>query len=311
VLVLGVPTALAQAGGEPAKPPQQDKPHAQDKAHAQGKAKKTDPVLMKLNAVLGCEIVNGKQEKLGKLADFIVDPATGRAREAVIAVTNDKKVTVRWELMGWDATAKRFTHESTREQLERAPAFKPEPAATPAIKEEKKDDKGVVKDDKGTERGSDGDGKGKSAVPMDAVAAAPAGNTKLASMLATLRVAAGTDDLGTPADMIAELGTGSLAFVTLSLGDVVGIGGKTYVVPWTAMTLQTGTDQKPLLKIQSMDRKQLESAPRQDGKDNVHNPSFRGRIYQFFGVRIPDYEPEHDLLGADGKRGETPTDDRR
>lgn len=296
-LVLGAPSVSAQAG-QPDKP-QEGKAQAQDKQAPH----KAAPVLMKLAAVLGCEIVNSKQEKLGKLADLVVDPATGKAREAVLAVTNDKKVAVRWELVNWDATAKRFTHEATREQLERAPAFKAETVA-PAIKDSKGD---KPKDgDRGADPGKDG-----SATPMDAVAAAPAGGTKLASTLATLRVAAGTDDLGTPSEVFAELRTGSLAFITLSLGDVIGIGGKTYVVPWMAMTLQTGGDQKPLLKIQSMDRKQLENAPRQEGQDNVHNASFRGRLYQFFGVRIPEYEPEHDLLGADGKRGETPTDNRR
>jgi sporulation protein YlmC with PRC-barrel domain len=307
VLALGVPSAFAQTG-HPDKPGSEGKAPQDNKGQDKKATAKAEPVLMKLPAVFGCEIVNGKQEKLGKLADLIVDPATGRAREAVIAVTNDKKVTVRWELMGWDANGKRFTHEATKEQLERAPAYKAEPAAAPAIKDAKGD-----KDAKG-ETGKEGDpeeGKGKSATPMDAVAAAPAGSTKLASTLAGLRVAAGTDDLGTPSEVLAELRTGSLAFVTLTLGDVIGIGGKTYVVPWSAMTVQTGPDQKPLLKIQSMDRKQLENAPRQDGKDNIHNASYRGRVYQFFGVRIPEWEPEHDLLGADVKRGETPTDDRR
>lgn len=295
VLALGVPSALAQTG-EPARQEQEGK-EKEGKAPPQDKAaKKVEPVLMKLTAVLGCEVVNGKQEKLGKVADLVVDPATGRTREAVIAVTNDKKVLVRWDLMGWDATGKRFLHETTKEQLERAPAFKPEPE--PAVKE--KESAAKDKDAKGSDPEQD---KGKAAVPAAAVAATPATGTRLASTLASLRVAAGTDDLGTPSEIFAEVRTGSLAFVTVSLGDVIGIGGKTYVVPWMAMNLQTGTDQKPVLKLQSMDRKQLESAPKQDGKDNIHNPSYRGRVYQFFGVRIPEFEAEHDLMGADGKRG--------
>jgi sporulation protein YlmC with PRC-barrel domain len=293
-LVLGaVPAQSAQPDrtGQEGKALEQDKPD-KDK-HPPGR---TEPVLMKLAAVLGTELVNSKVEKLGKVTDLVVDAATGKTLDAVVAVSNDKKVKLRWELVTWDPATKRFCHEGTREQLERAPAYKPESPEPGAIKD--------TKGDQPKDRDGDGDPEGareKAVMPADTLAAAPSGGTRLASNLATLRVAAGTDDLGTPGDVYLELRTGCLAFVTLTLGDVIGIGGKTYLVPWMAMHLQTGSDQKSLLKIQSMDRKKLETAPRQEGKDDVHNASFRGRLYQFFGVKIPAYEPEHDLLGAAGK----------
>jgi hypothetical protein len=307
-LVLGsVPAQVAQPERTEQEGKALDKQDKQDQdkqdKHPPGR---TEPVLMKLAAILGAELVNSKAEKLGKVTDLVVDTATGKTLDAVVAVSNDKKVKVRWELMTWDAATKRFCHEAARDQLERAPAYKPESPEAGAIK----DSKG----DKPKDRDGDADPEGareKAIVPADTIAAAPRSGTRLASNLATLRVAAGTDDLGTPGDVYTELRTGCLAFVTLTLGDVIGIGGKTYLVPWTAMNLQTGSDQKSLLKIQAMDRKKLETAPRQEGKDDVHNASFRGRLYQFFGVKIPAYEPEHDLMGAAGKRGDAPTDDRR
>jgi hypothetical protein len=257
---------------------------------------RTEPVLTKLNAVLGAELVNGKQEKLGKVTEMLVEPGTGRFREAVIALAapSDKKVVLRWEVLNWDAGSKRFHHEATREQLELAPVFKPDTYEQTVTKDKTKDADGDPQD-----------GKDKSGVIVDA--SAPRSGTKLASKLTALRVAAGSDDLGTPTDIYTELSTGTLAFVTLTLGDVLGIGGKTYVVPWTAMSLVTGADQKSLFKIPTMDRKQFENAPRQEGKDDVHKASFRGRLYQFFGVRIPEYEPESDLIGGNDRRGDSPS----
>lgn len=309
-LVLGtVPGQSAQPDrtGQEGKTLQQDKPDQGKQDQAKQPPGRAEPVLVKLAAILGTELVNSKAEKLGKVTDLVVDAATGKTLDAVVAVGNDKKVKLRWELVTWDASTKRFCHDATREQLERAPAYKPEGLEPGAIK----DSKGDRPKDKERD-GDDPEGaREKAIMPADTVAAAPRGGTRLASSLATLRVAAGTDDLGTPGDVYTELRTGCLAFVTLTLGDVIGIGGKTYLVPWTAMNLQTGSDQKSLLKIQAMDRKKLETAPRQEGKDDVHNASFRGRLYQFFGTRIPAYEPEHDLMGAAGKRGDAPTDDRR
>lgn len=269
-------------------------------------APRNEPVLVKLANVLGTEVVNGKQEKLGRIEELVVDPQGGRIREAVLALAgahHDKRVAVRWEALTWDAMTRRCSHETTREQLERAPAWRSD-ALDGALRKDPTAGTGgqpAEKDDADPE--SAGSGKKKMTPPLEAAMARVDGAPKLVTRLAALRVAAGADDLGTPSDVYTELRTGSLAFVTLSLGDVLGIGGKTYVVPWSALTLQTGSDEKSLLKIATMDRKQLEAAPRLESRDDILNPTFRGRLYQFFGVRLPEYEPDHDLLGKVEKRG--------
>jgi hypothetical protein len=270
---------------EPVVPPHRvpEQQQQKDQPPQRKSVPRPEPLLLKLATVIGTEVVNSKQEKLGRIDELLFDTQSGKVHDAVLALAGnhyERRVSVRWDGLAWDPLTRKCLYERTREELERAPAWKPDSRSS----------------DKDKDRGS-------AATAEATVSRQGVGGLMPATRLATLRVAAGTDDLGTPADVYTELRTGSMAFLTVTLGDVLGIGGKTYVIPWGALSMEDGNDQKAVLRVANMDRKQIENAPKLQGKDDVQNPTYRGRLYQFFGVRVPEFEPDHDLLGKADQRG--------
>jgi hypothetical protein len=282
-----------------AQPPRVTAPDRQQEQQPEKKAPRAEPLLLKLASVIGTDVVNSKQEKLGRIDEILFDTQNGKIHDAVLALAGnhyEKRVAVRWDGLAWDPLTRKCLYERTREELERAPAWKPEQRNADRDARDSNPRDSNARDSNPRDRDLRENVKDQSTVDASAQRQA-VGGLMAATRLNSMRVSAGTDDLGTPSDVYTELRTGSMAFLTVTLGDVLGIGGKSYVVPWGALSLQSNSDQKSVLRIASMDRKQLENAPRLQGKDDVQNPAYRGRLYQFFGVRVPEYEPDHDLLG--------------
>src|SRR5262245_10422821 len=89
-----------------------------------------DPVIVRLDTVIGADVVSAKGERLGKIDDLVVDPLSGRIDELVLAVAKalelgDRKVLIRWSRVTWDAEHKTCRHDANREDLQQAPTFKP------------------------------------------------------------------------------------------------------------------------------------------------------------------------------------------
>ena len=95
-----------------------------------------DPVIVRLDTMLGADVVSAKGERLGKIDDLVVDPMSGRIDEMVLAVAKalelgDRKVLIRWSRVTWDAEHKSCRHDANREDLQQAGQTPPKPPRRP------------------------------------------------------------------------------------------------------------------------------------------------------------------------------------
>lgn len=95
------------------------------------------------------------------------------------------------------------------------------------------------------------------------------------------------EDLGNVKDLMIEVDGGTIAYAVVDFGGFLGIGGKLFAVPWTALTLHDGSHEFVL----DMDRERLENAP---GFDPDDWPDFSDRdwgstVHDHYGVR-PNWE---------------------
>ena len=91
--------------------------------------------------------------------------------------------------------------------------------------------------------------------------------------------------LGDIKDMVVDPDDGSIEYVVLDFGGLVGIGDKYFAVPWDAVELSS--DNKKLLV--GATKKDLKEAP---GFDKNHWPDFSDQsqvtmIYEFYEVPVP------------------------
>lgn len=86
------------------------------------------PELMGANTLVGNDVYNLKQEDLGDIKDIMLDMRTGRVSYAVVAFggflgMGEKFFAVPWQALKLDTENKRFTLDTDRERLEKAPGF--------------------------------------------------------------------------------------------------------------------------------------------------------------------------------------------
>jgi sporulation protein YlmC with PRC-barrel domain len=91
----------------------------------------------------------------------------------------------------------------------------------------------------------------------------------------------GGDDLGKIKDIMIDVEEGQVAYAVLEMGGVLGIGGKLFAVPWSAMALDTDNHEFVL----DVDEDTLRTAP---GFDMDNWPGFTDRdwgaqIYGHYG----------------------------
>lgn len=65
------------------------------------------------------------------------------------------------------------------------------------------------------------------------------------------------EDLGKIGDIMIDVPTGKIAYAILSVGGFLGVGDKSFAVPWEALTF----DERKKQFILNVDKKQLENAP--------------------------------------------------
>lgn len=87
------------------------------------------------------------------------------------------------------------------------------------------------------------------------------------------------EDLGEVTDIMLDLETGNIAYAVVDMGGFLGIGGKLFAVPWSAMTLDTGEHEF----VVDIDKTRLENAP---GFDKDDWPDFSDRVW---GKSVYDY----------------------
>lgn len=93
-----------------------------------------------------------------------------------------------------------------------------------------------------------------------------------------VRNAAG-EDLGKVTDVMLDLETGNIAYAVVDMGSFLGIGGKLFAVPWSAMSLDTDGHEF----VVDIDKTRLENAP---GFDKDDWPDFSDRAW---GKSVYDY----------------------
>jgi sporulation protein YlmC with PRC-barrel domain len=80
------------------------------------------------------------------------------------------------------------------------------------------------------------------------------------------------DDLGEVTDIMLDLETGNIAYAVIDTGGFLGLGGKLFAVPWSAMSLDTDSREFVI----DIDKAALEDAP---GFDKDDWPDFSDRTW--------------------------------
>ena len=80
------------------------------------------------------------------------------------------------------------------------------------------------------------------------------------------------EDLGKIEHLMIDLQTGRVAYAVLSFGAFLGMGGKLFAIPWSALTVDT-VDKQFVLDV---DKKRLELAP---GFDEANWPDMADRAW--------------------------------
>ena len=86
------------------------------------------PRLMGADTLIGNDVYNRQDERLGDIKEIMLDVPTGRVCYAVLSFggvlgLGEKLFAVPWAALTLDTTSKRFVIDVTRERLESAPGF--------------------------------------------------------------------------------------------------------------------------------------------------------------------------------------------
>jgi sporulation protein YlmC with PRC-barrel domain len=90
-------------------------------------------------------------------------------------------------------------------------------------------------------------------------------------------------DLGRIEEIMLDISSGRIAYVVLSFGGFLGIGGKLFAIPWQALVLDEDDHQF----ILNLDKDRLERAPGFD-KDNwpdMADPRFGRQVFSYYGYQ--------------------------
>jgi sporulation protein YlmC with PRC-barrel domain len=93
------------------------------------------------------------------------------------------------------------------------------------------------------------------------------------------------EDLGHIEEIMLDLATGSVAYVAVSFGGLLGVGNKLFAIPWQSLQI----DQDEETAVLDVDRSTLENAPGFD-RDNwpqTVEPSWLGEVYTYYGYTYP------------------------
>ncbi|MEO8411485.1 MAG: PRC-barrel domain-containing protein [Propionivibrio sp.] len=100
------------------------------------------------------------------------------------------------------------------------------------------------------------------------------------------------NDLGKIKEIMIDVPRGRVAYAVLSSGGLLGMGGKLFAIPWSALTLDTERE----CFILDVDAERLEGAP---GFDKDHWPSmadstWASEIHTYYGQRNY-WEPDDEI----------------
>ncbi|MGF6604495.1 sporulation protein YlmC with PRC-barrel domain [Paraburkholderia sp. GAS448] len=103
------------------------------------------------------------------------------------------------------------------------------------------------------------------------------------------------EDIGKISEIMLDVRSGRIAYAVLSSGGFLGMGGRLYAIPWSALTLDT--DEKCFRLEVTADR--VKNAPCFD-KDHwptMADPQWGSSLHQYYN-RQPYWLPTQDVAGS-------------
>jgi sporulation protein YlmC with PRC-barrel domain len=91
------------------------------------------------------------------------------------------------------------------------------------------------------------------------------------------------EKLGTVEELMINLESGRIAYAVLSFGTFMGMGGKLFAIPWSALSVDT-VEKRLVLDVA---KERLENAPGFD-KDNwpdMADQTWGAKIYSYYGTK--------------------------
>ena len=94
------------------------------------------------------------------------------------------------------------------------------------------------------------------------------------------------EDLGDIKEIMLDTASGNIAYAVLSFGTFLGMGGKLFAVPWSALKLDT-INKRFILDI---DKKRLENAPGFDKDDwpDMADETWAKQVHSYYGTQYRD-----------------------
>lgn len=91
------------------------------------------------------------------------------------------------------------------------------------------------------------------------------------------------EDVGDIKEIMLDVASGNIAYAVLSFGSVLGMGGKLFAVPWSALKLDT-EKKRFLLNI---NKERLQNAPGfdKDSWPNLADQTWSNDIHSYYGIR--------------------------
>jgi hypothetical protein len=107
-------------------------------------------------------------------------------------------------------------------------------------------------------------------------------------------------------EIVYEVNSGTAAYVLVSKGGFLGVGGTQYAVPFSAVTIGPDND----LFI-DMSKSQLETAPKlsEDPVADLNDRPYVAKVHEFFGSQPAPFDTDRSLVWQN-HRGDDPTGDR-
>lgn len=248
------------------------------------RTEKRSPRFLKQSDVTGAEVTNGQKGDsrvvLGSIGDLVIDGRTGEVRHLILESggtlgIGEKQTAIAWDYIGCDRE-NGFTLAMTAEEIEAKPKFDPTKLSA------------LSGDATATNARSEG-----AEVGTDEAALAASSSLILASQIGDCPVHASKDNLGKGMTLFIEPSHGQVAFAQVSVGGIAGIGDSNYVLPWQAVSVvePVGEEGERTVRI-AKSKAALEVAPKlEDEGADMDDPKFRSKIYEFYGVERPAFEP--------------------
>lgn len=248
------------------------------------------------DTIIGAVVTNGREgnarQTLGNVADLVLDGQSGQVRYVVLASggtlgLGKRKTPIAFRALEWNAKVPGFTLSMTAEELRQVPEFDPKNLHVL----DRDGASGGAADQRTGNRGNATTGSHDAATNgagPDTVA-----SYLLASNIGARAVVAGEDKIGNGDKLFIERAAGTTVFLSVASGGVIGIGATKYVVPWAALRLTKPLGEQEMQIALDKGKEAMDAAPRLDDEGaDVTKPEFRAKVYEFYGVARPTFEPQ-------------------